>query len=124
MSKGAAWKAYAAKRKNGRLPPDLLERLANKCLCDQWRKDDGQYIPHPATWLNREGWEDEDCTPPAEESYAAGWEEELDKLYEIGKRCEVGIFDSDEERARKNEIYKQEYEPMWADMRRRGCRAI
>jgi len=25
----------------------------------QWKKDGGQFIPHPATWLNREGWNDE-----------------------------------------------------------------
>jgi len=23
-----------------------------------WRKDSGQFIPHPATWLNAKGWED------------------------------------------------------------------
>lgn len=27
-----------------------------------WVKDGGQYVPHPATWINRRGWEDE---PPA-----------------------------------------------------------
>ncbi len=26
---------------------------------EQWTKDDGTYIPHPATWLNQECWEDE-----------------------------------------------------------------
>lgn len=25
----------------------------------QWLKDDGQFIPHPATWLNQERWNDE-----------------------------------------------------------------
>ena len=25
----------------------------------QWRKDGGQYIPMPATWLNGRRWEDE-----------------------------------------------------------------
>lgn len=24
-----------------------------------WKKDSGQYIPYPATWLNAKGWEDE-----------------------------------------------------------------
>lgn len=27
--------------------------------CDQWKRDRGQYVPHPATWLNRGGWESE-----------------------------------------------------------------
>ena len=26
---------------------------------DQWRRDGGQYIPYPATWLNQRRWEDE-----------------------------------------------------------------
>lgn len=26
---------------------------------DQWNKEDGQYIPYPATWLNKRKWEDE-----------------------------------------------------------------
>lgn len=26
---------------------------------DQWKKDGGQFIPYPATWLNRGSWEDE-----------------------------------------------------------------
>ena len=25
----------------------------------QWKSDNGQYIPYPATWLNARGWEDE-----------------------------------------------------------------
>jgi len=25
---------------------------------EQWTKDGGRYIPHPTTWLNREGWND------------------------------------------------------------------
>ena len=26
---------------------------------DQWMRDDGRYIPHPATWLNGRCWEDD-----------------------------------------------------------------
>lgn len=28
-------------------------------MSEQWTKDGGQYIPHPTTWLNRGGWDDE-----------------------------------------------------------------
>ena len=31
---------------------------ANK-KTEQWSRDDGQYIPYPASWLNGERWEDE-----------------------------------------------------------------
>jgi hypothetical protein len=26
---------------------------------EQWQRDNGQYIPHPSTWLNQRRWEDE-----------------------------------------------------------------
>ena len=28
-------------------------------MSKDWLEDDGKYIPHPATWLNAKGWEDE-----------------------------------------------------------------
>lgn len=28
-----------------------------------WTKEAGAYVPHPATWLNREGWEDDFTAP-------------------------------------------------------------
>lgn len=31
----------------------------------QWTKDNGQFIPHPATWLNQGRWEDEVAKPSA-----------------------------------------------------------
>ena len=30
----------------------------------QWLKDGGTFIPHPATWLNQERWDDEPCVMP------------------------------------------------------------
>lgn len=41
--------------------PDLtvvLAALQRWKASDQWTKDGGRYIPHPTTWLNREGWND------------------------------------------------------------------
>ena len=35
---------------------DTVRKFKNST---QWCKDNGQYIPHPYTWLNRGGWEDE-----------------------------------------------------------------
>lgn len=40
--------------------------------CDQWTRDRGQFIPHPATWLNRGGWESE-LEKPAAKGTNAGW---------------------------------------------------
>lgn len=58
--KGAAWRSWK------RLPPSLdrvLSALAWQCLTEQWRKDGGAYVPHPATYLNACRWEDEKPAP-------------------------------------------------------------
>ena len=41
----------------------MLEAIRRQKQSGQWRKDNGQYIPYPATWLNQERWNDEpdDC---------------------------------------------------------------
>jgi len=54
--KDAARKAWKKKR------PDLitcLEAIKRQQDSDQWQKDGGQFIPHPATWINQARWEDE-----------------------------------------------------------------
>lgn len=43
----------------------ILKNLANQKKTNQWTKDNGQFIPHPTTWLNGERWEDEIATGPA-----------------------------------------------------------
>jgi hypothetical protein len=37
----------------------LLTAIDNQSKSEQWTKDNGQFIPNPATWLNQERWEDE-----------------------------------------------------------------
>lgn len=37
----------------------IIEKLNTLKASDQWMKDGGQFIPHPATWINRGGWDDE-----------------------------------------------------------------
>lgn len=37
----------------------LLAVLEKQKGSEQWQKDGGQFIPHPATWLNGRRWEDE-----------------------------------------------------------------
>ena len=67
------WQAYP--RKVGRVkaeaafkkvdvPEDvLMAALESHKRSDQWKKDNGQFIPHPATWLNGKRWEDEESAP-------------------------------------------------------------
>ena len=43
--------------------PELVEKILSKVRAyketEQWRKDDGKFIPHPSTWLNAGQWDDE-----------------------------------------------------------------
>lgn len=53
----------------------LLEAVAKQKESAQWTKDEGQFIPHPTTWLNRRGWEDELAPAPKEKGtvWCANW---------------------------------------------------
>jgi len=66
------WINYPKKRKKGsakkvwlRIKPgeELLKKMLAKIMeskrSKDWQKDNGQFIPYPATWLNGECWEDE-----------------------------------------------------------------
>lgn len=56
IGKGAAWKAWVM----ASVPTStVLAAIEAQKQTDQWRKDNGQFIPHPATWLNQRRWEDE-----------------------------------------------------------------
>jgi hypothetical protein len=64
------WKEYPRKVnkkesltawKKAKLPPleTLLNVLNKHKESEQWTKDNGKFIPHPSTWLNKERWNDE-----------------------------------------------------------------
>lgn len=36
--------------------PAMLEALNRELASEQWNRNNGQYIPHPTTWLNQERW--------------------------------------------------------------------
>lgn len=42
-------------------PPifEILVALMNQQASDQWQRENGQFIPHPATWLNQGRWADQ-----------------------------------------------------------------
>lgn len=55
VGKGAAEASWRKHR-----PPlqTVLIAIKHASESDQWRKDSGQFIPNPATWLNQKRWED------------------------------------------------------------------
>ena len=66
------WKEYPKKRSKGdaekwfkknKPTKELVDLMINKIKqlkeTEQWKKEKGQFIPYPASWLNSTGWEDE-----------------------------------------------------------------
>jgi hypothetical protein len=50
----------------------MLSAIAKQKNTDQWKKDNGQYIPAPATWLNQGRWQDEIVSVSSQPSWMAG----------------------------------------------------
>lgn len=59
VGKGAALKAWKRIRPNADLTARMLAVIRRESTSEQWVRDGGQYIPHPATWLNQGRWDDE-----------------------------------------------------------------
>ena len=58
-SKKEALKAYTKLSKSKSLPDNLLDIIKQWCNNEAWKKENGKFIPYPATWLNQERWNDE-----------------------------------------------------------------
>lgn len=59
VAKQDAAKAFAKLRADDALLRRILAALDVAKRSDDWRKDGGRFVPHPATWLNGRRWEDE-----------------------------------------------------------------
>ena len=59
VGKGAAEKAWKKISPDAETVSLILSALEVQKGCEQWRRENGQYIPYPATWLNQRRWEDE-----------------------------------------------------------------
>lgn len=64
---------------------NIMAALQRVKASAQWKKDDGQFVPYPATWLNQERWDDEvgesaDGLDNLRNLYAMCEEEEHDKI--------------------------------------------
>lgn len=58
-AKPQALKAWKKINPRGHVLTDLMEGLEHQKTSSDWQKDEGKFIPHPATWLNGRRWEDE-----------------------------------------------------------------
>ena len=57
--KQSARKKFQALNPSEELLQTMIEAVEKQKQSDQWTKDGGQYIPHPATWIYGKRWEDE-----------------------------------------------------------------
>lgn len=56
MNKKKAEAAFQKVSPDEQLLKGMLAAIERAKLSADWRKDNGQFIPYPATWLNAEGW--------------------------------------------------------------------
>ena len=59
VAKQDAVKAWKKLKPDDDLVVKVLEGLSRWKESDEWKRNNGQYIPHPATWINGKRWEDE-----------------------------------------------------------------
>lgn len=67
VGKVVAEKSFTKYKPDETLLSSMLKAIEIQKRSDQWKKENGQFIPNPATWLNQKRWEDE--TPPSD----GGW---------------------------------------------------
>ena len=61
-AKQSALKAWKKINPDDTLLQTILSAVEAQKKWDSWTKENGKYIPYPATWLNQGRWEDEDAT--------------------------------------------------------------
>lgn len=59
VGKADALKAWKAIKPSPQLVDIILAALGQQARTQQWQDEGGRFIPHPATWLRRAGWDDE-----------------------------------------------------------------
>jgi hypothetical protein len=59
VAKPNARKAFDKLNPDDVLLETMIRSVEQQKQSDQWIRDNGQYIPHPATWINQRRWEDE-----------------------------------------------------------------
>ena len=62
IGKKEAWKSWL-KAKDKPAIDIVIQAIESAKKTDQWTKENGQFIPHPSTWLNQGRWADQSPIP-------------------------------------------------------------
>jgi hypothetical protein len=106
VAKADAAKAFDRARKRANLSA-VLDGL-DRCL-PIWAQTDREFIPHPATWLNRDGWLDELTPPSPRPKSFLEIDRERDDAQNRGALLALEIM---KERDRRNERSSQNCQPV------------
>lgn len=68
VGKAAALRAWDKIKPDYSLVEVMIRALSVQALSPDWEKENGRFIPHPATWLNGRRWEDQIAAPKTESS--------------------------------------------------------
>jgi len=73
----------------------MLNAINEQKQSEQWQRDNGQYIPHPYTWLNQGRWEDEteiDLTAKPTKEQIEAQERKEAKMAEINNKEHIALL--------------------------------
>lgn len=80
VGKDAAWIEFQKRNPGDDLTDEMITVIQQQRALEQWRKEGGQYIPNPRTWLHQGRWQDEVSTVSQKPS-ASDWAEECKELH-------------------------------------------
>lgn len=75
VARPAAERAWAKLKPDSALRDKIVDDVRTRARSTNWTKEDGQFIPHPATYINGRRWEDEATTngqPPTNSVFEEG----------------------------------------------------
>lgn len=80
VGKGDARKKFLKLKPNQKLFDQILSAVEAAKKTEQWTKNNGQFVPNPATWLNQSRWEDDYSGSSATNSANLDYGEENEEM--------------------------------------------
>lgn len=76
----------------------LLSAIEQQTRSEQWTRENGRFIPNPATWLNQGRWEDELAAPESKYHAKPGYgvQRHRDKLTDLEREAIARMMEEDE----------------------------